>query len=63
MEHHKLACEKTNVEGRFICYTNLGLLCSTLSMWAEAGENHKVMVKSDGQFFMKSVKLHIDMSS
>ncbi|KAG0569272.1 hypothetical protein M758_6G074400 [Ceratodon purpureus] len=39
--HHKKAAEKSGIEGRFICYTNLGLLCSTLSMWAKAAKNHK----------------------
>jgi len=44
LEHHKLAAEKSDVEGKFICYTNLGILCIMLSMWAEAAKNHKVLI-------------------
>lgn len=40
--YHLKHAELADVEGKFIAYTNLGLLYATLGKWADAAKTHKV---------------------
>ncbi|CAM6117194.1 unnamed protein product [Calypogeia fissa] len=44
-DYHQKHAELADVEGKFIAYTNLGLLYATLSKWGEAAKSHKKALK------------------
>jgi hypothetical protein len=42
VEFHQQHADKGDVEGKFVAYTNLGLVYAKLSQWADAANSHKV---------------------
>ncbi|KAH9574389.1 hypothetical protein CY35_01G054300 [Sphagnum magellanicum] len=44
-EFHQQHADKGDVEGKFVAYTNLGLVYAKLSQWADAANSHKRALK------------------
>lgn len=44
-EYHKLHVDNANLDGKFVAYTNLGLLYANLGKWTDAAVSHQSALK------------------